>query len=54
VRGEGIFFFDLCSFTLCDFSVEHNCCINWGVPVLRSFDLYVVLYALSFSIVSMS
>jgi hypothetical protein len=25
--------FDLCDFTLCDFSSEHNCRINQGIPV---------------------
>jgi hypothetical protein len=34
MRGEkGFYFFDLCDFTLCDFSLEHNCRINRGVPV---------------------
>jgi hypothetical protein len=32
-RENGFPFFDLCDFTLCDFSLEHNCHINQGVPV---------------------
>jgi hypothetical protein len=39
VRGKDIFFFDLCNFTLYDFSLENSCSINWGVPVS---SLYII------------
>jgi hypothetical protein len=32
-KGEVIFFFDLCDFTLCECSLDHNCHINRGAPV---------------------
>jgi hypothetical protein len=37
-RGEGMFFFN-CDFTPCDFSLEHNCHINWGVPVYKNRNI---------------
>jgi hypothetical protein len=33
-RNLPIIFSDLCDFTLCEFSLEHNCRINLAVSVL--------------------
>lgn len=34
MNGKGFSFYNLCNFTLCDFSLECNWGINRGAPVL--------------------